>query len=329
MEALEADAPQPTQQDRPLLLIAFVGYVSWLFTETWIPKEGIGAQLFYAVVGGGLGLGTLLVAFPRGTTVLLQNLGLLAPYGCLLAALTALQVVPVRMAEFHLGAPLDFFQQGFAAVALALAMYWVTTVYIAWQTLAIVDAVTDGRTALRAGLRRAVTLWPRTLAVVFVAYFVLMLPLMLGMLLSPPIPLLLLATLAWGLIWSFWTLAWLPLALDRSRPLVDSLRAGIQESRALPATIKLRLAAWAAALGFVTYHSLRSGSSTTTSFRVNVKWLGGYPEETEWLKPFAADGSELVWFARPLMLLFLLLAIAVKCEVVQAIQRRAEDATAA
>ena len=106
MEALEADAPQPTQQDRPLLLIAFVGYVSWLFTQTWIPKEGIGAQLFYAVIGGGLGLGTLLVAFPRGTTVLLQSLGLLAPYGCLLAVLTALHVVPVRMAQFHLVAPL-------------------------------------------------------------------------------------------------------------------------------------------------------------------------------------------------------------------------------
>ena len=43
----------------------------------------------------------------------------------------------------------------------------------------------------------------------------------------------------------------------------------------------------------------------------------------------AADGSELVWFAGPLTLLFLVLAIAVKCEVVQAIQRRAEDATAA
>ena len=188
MEALETDARQPTQQDRPLILIAFVGYVSWLFTQTWIPKEGIGAQLFYAVIGGGLGLGTLLVAFPRGTTVLLQNLGLLAPYGCLLAVLTALHVAPVRMAQFHLVAPLDFFQQGFAAVALALAMFWVTTVYIAWQTLAIVDAVTDGRIDLRASLRRAVTLWPRTLAVVFVAYFVLMLPLMLGMLLSAPIP---------------------------------------------------------------------------------------------------------------------------------------------
>ena len=329
MEALEADTPQPTQHDRPLLLIAFVGYVSWLFTQTWIPTGGIGAQLFYAVVGGGLGLGTLLVAFPRGTTVLLQNLSLLAPYGCLLAVLTALHVVPVRMAQFNLVAPLDFFQQGFAAVALALAMFWVTTVYIAWQTLAIVDAVTDGRIDLRAGLRRAVTLWPRTLAVVFVAYFVLMLPLVLGMLLSPPIPLLLLATLAWGLIWSFWTLAWLPLALDRSRPLVDSLRAGIQESRALLATVRLRFVAWAAALGFVTYHSLRSGNSSSTSFRVNVKWLGGYPEETEWLKPFAADGSELVWFAGPLTLLFLVLAIAVKCEVVQAIQRHAKDATAA
>ena len=67
MEALEADTPQPTQHDRPLLLIAFVGYVSWLFTQTWIPREGIGARLFYAVIGGGLGLGTLLVAFPRGT----------------------------------------------------------------------------------------------------------------------------------------------------------------------------------------------------------------------------------------------------------------------
>ena len=328
MEALEADASQPTQQDRPLLLIAFVGYVGWLFTQTWIPQGGIGAQLFYAVIGGGLGLGTLLVAFPRGTTVLLQNLGLLAPYGCLLAVLTALHVVPVRMAQFSLVAPLDFFQQGFAAVALALAMFWVTTVYIAWQTLAIVDAVTDGRIDLRASLRRAVSLWPRTLAVVFVAYFVLMLPLVLGMLVSVPIPLLLLATLAWGLILSFWTLAWLPIALDGSRPLVDSLRAGIQASRALPATIRLRLVAWAAALGFVTYHSLRSGSSST-SFRVNVKWLGGYPEETEWLKPFAADGSELVWFAGPLALLFLVLAIAVKCEVVQALQRRAEDATAA
>jgi len=316
----------PSSASTALRMLAACGYLIPLLHHDWSLWGRPDNEPFYFAVALVLGLSVLLVAFPRGTTTLLRNLDLLVPFGVLNLALMALLQLPLQAAPLQLDNPMGAFDYGPLAVLLLLATLALHIVYAAWQTLAITAAIDRQRVDLLPTLREALACSPRALVVLATTFVVMVLPLLVQLAAGNAAAIAVVAPLLviWSLALSLLTLAWLPLALDRSRPLLASLAHATKASVAIAPRFALRLVAWAVALGVVTFHSWSQSSFGHQhhgySWNVSAQWLGGYPHESGWYEEVVEQSTTLGWFAAPLLAVFVCLAIAVKCEVVRSLR---------
>lgn len=328
-------SPTPPPHSRPLRVLAVLGVALWLAQLDWIPGPRPVGELYYFAVGLFLGAAVLLIGFPRGTTTLLRNPDLLVPFGCYQAAWIALGALPIQAATWNLNNPLSALDDGLLAVAIALTGLWLHAVFLVWQTLAIVRAVDRQPADLHGTLMSSLRLWPRGVAIAVATFVVLLAPLLVQIWMGLGLPMMLMGgtLLLWTLGWSLLTSAWLPIVLDQQRSVLEAMRHATHVSRALCRGFVLRVTAWAGALGVVTIHSFETHSfgnhHQSTSWNVAAKWLGGYPHETGWYEEVVEDAVALGWWAAPLMVVFVALAIAVKCEVVAAVRRHESEAEGA
>jgi len=308
----------------PLLyrVLAVIGVIIMASGYSWQGSGRPGNEWCYALLAAVAGASVLVLLAPEGCYQLRRHLDLLVPFGVYHCMAQALTLLPMEVARFQLASPWTIFEQGFAAVSMLVAMWILATIYLLWQTQLIVQVATSDELDLGEGLSNSMQLLLRGLAISLVAYAGLLAPLTLVLWLGIAQVLLLGVILVWSLAWGLLTCLWLPLALDRSIPFWTALQQATETSRRLCRHWLALIVAWALALGLVTLHVYRVEKPGSyfeqTSWHVQGQWYGGYPYESRWYTKLAASAEvpELMIFGFPLMLLYLCLAIAVKIEVV-------------
>lgn len=310
-------------------LCALAGVYALCLPFTWSNNHRPDSELLYFLIGAVASLVVLLIPVRSGARTLRHHPDLLVPFGCYQLALLPLEWLPIESQTVSwmvfVGSPFDLAMPVLAVLLLRLV---IGSLYVAWQTLVIIQAITSNGVDLAGELRHAVSLIPRTMAIVAIAYTGLLLPFLLAIWL--PFPELgsgLYAFMGliffWGLFWGYRTCLWLPVALDRSEPLTQGLRNANAAGREIWSLRPIPVFAWALALGLLCVHVFRTGSqsfgNSQTNFKVLPQWYGDYLHENKWYLELVSDAevAPLGFYALPLAVLSICLAIAVKATLVQ------------
>lgn len=331
-------APSSANEPATLLLrlLAICGVVVMCFDYQLSLADRPDGEVFYATAAAAAGVCLLWFVTPRATKLVLRHKDLLVPCGCYLLADQALTLLPLQYASTF------YLQPTWNPTIIIPALSWlaatllVMTTFAVWQTLIIVQAVTNDGVDLLGELRHTRQLLPRGLGILAVAYIALHGPLIIGIWLGVmSVP---------GLLWFFmigWaiysvavgimTCLWLPLALDPDTPFWLSLRGASLAGIANWWPNAMVIIPLALASGFVTLRYISTStfghSNLEISWNVQPDWYGDYLMSSAWYTKAAVnDGQQLVWFALPLAVLFACASIAVKITLIQRIDDHHPDA---
>ena len=264
---------------------------------------------------------------PRAAGTLARNLDLLIPLGLLLLAQEALALLtklPLLGTVFGASHSLNFLNLSFGLslhwlVGLALAVAYAT-----WVTAAIVHLVRAGQPDLCAVVPNAFRRFLHVAGLMFVGWcgvFVLLTLMGLAMRFMNWFALVL--GLPAIIAWNFATAAVLPVAMLTDGGFLSTLRAGGMASLANLRRWWGLLLAQMLLLGlvFFGYASFHSGNSHSTNWNwsVNTFWTGGYHNTCQiYPKLIATFKTQPVpLISEILVLLFAVLAVAVKLAIVQ------------
>lgn len=330
-------APPPRTEFATIVLrlLALCGVALKFYDYEWSLHQRPEGELFYAAVAAAAGILLLRFVTPRATKLLLRHKGLLVPCGCYLLASEALAWFPQESTAGFFSQPTLAPTILIPAIVTLAAALVIAATFAAWQTLLIMQAVTSNGIDLTGELRHALTLLPRAMAIVAVAYVVIQGPFFLAMWYGFPTDYAGFMVLL--VVWAIYCLSagvvtclWLPLALDRETPFWDSLSTASQYGIANWRSNAKVIVPWAIASGWITLRYISSfsfGHNTEAQWNVKPTWYGDYLFESQWYSRAAVgEAPELLWFAVPMAVLFAATSIAVKITLVQ---RLDDDAAAA
>jgi hypothetical protein len=308
-----------------LRLLGICGLAVTGLEYSWSLHERPNNELLYVAIATVLALLVIGLLCKQALPVLRRTPDLLVPLGCHALAQAALSLLPMQYISGFYMEPTAALDVAVAALALIALSTATTALLLVWQTLAIVQATTSDGVNLFGELRHATTLLPRGIAILIIANVVLHGPLVaylsyghqVGTPLFGLVPMLVfyaVACITWGVL----TCLWLPIALDRSAPLGESLAMAVRASLSNWQSNARLIVAWGLATGMVTAHYTWSNGSgnhaTNMSWNVQGLWFGEYPMQPLWYTEFAeqCEVPPVGWFAMPLMVLCACMSIAVK-----------------
>ena len=239
-----------------------------------------------------------------------------------------------RARHVSFSAPLTVFEAGATAVILLVVSLLLTCLYISWQAVSVLrvvrgkalDPVRDLSDAWRPVLRVG--------GVVLIGIVGIMLPVLSVLAVGHSMNTLAfvgLVSIVWVLVFGYFSVAWLPFVVDGRRPFWRSLGSATGAARKLGSSWIWLMVVWSAALGVFTWHQfsleMPGNHHYGAKWQVSLKWFGAFPSETEWYGNLVSEAkvAPLGWFDLPLTLLFLVVAIAVKCIVFERLDSVRED----
>jgi len=224
----------------------------------------------------------------REASMIVRDLDLLVPFGCLLLLLTVAEwTLHFEVTAWIASATtINALGVHVPLSAYIVAIFVISVGYLAWQTQLVLDAVHGRPVDPEDALRRSLPLLVRHLVACvavffsFLLVFALLFALHLGGATATS------ATITAGLCVAI-NLATSALLLRLAKPELSGAEAagrGVRDSLAHARRWSGLILLHLAVIGIATYAQTSGPNSHNAHWSVNMKWVGGYPEEFQWLE---------------------------------------------